>query len=197
MSVEVGTSVRTQHGLKVSSDVPAFMAVDSQQNTFRLHKGKLTRTELDKFVRQVESGTLNVVRKLSSFKVSVSRMIFPLLIENKPTFYQAALTFPGVKTPVSYSGEELSLQDRVSFCNIGDEYPSSVTFKGEVYTLPASWDYLFGGIYEKGDKAVCLGIHRFVIFVAGMSSHDEDAKQQCRDATATLVEHAPKLYRYV
>ena len=52
------------HSLSVTSDKPAFLAVDLAKGTFREHKGKLGIKDLDKFVKLVENGTLNVVRKL-------------------------------------------------------------------------------------------------------------------------------------
>lgn len=56
--------VSVGHQLSVTSDKPAYLAVDLAKGTFREHKGKLGIKDLDKFVKQVENGTLNVVRKL-------------------------------------------------------------------------------------------------------------------------------------
>lgn len=56
--------VSVGHALNVTSDRPAYLAVDLVKGTFREHKGKLGLKDLDKFVKLVENGTLNVVRKL-------------------------------------------------------------------------------------------------------------------------------------
>lgn len=64
LNVNVMTKVPVGHSLTVTSDKPAFLAVDMKNMTFREHKGKLSQIELDKFVRQVQNGKLNVVRKL-------------------------------------------------------------------------------------------------------------------------------------
>ena len=64
LRVAMNTKIPVGHGLTVTSDKPAFLAVDIKKGTFREHKGKLSNLELDKFVRQVENGKLNVVRKL-------------------------------------------------------------------------------------------------------------------------------------
>ena len=61
---DIMTKVSVGHNLKVTSDRPTFMTIDTVKGTFHEQKGKLTNTELDKFIRQVESGHLNIVRKL-------------------------------------------------------------------------------------------------------------------------------------
>ena len=66
VSADVMAQVSVGHSLKVTSDRPTYMAIDTMKGTFREHKGKLSNVELDKFVREVESGHLNIVRKLQS-----------------------------------------------------------------------------------------------------------------------------------
>ena len=64
INVNVMTKVPVSHSLTVTSDKPAFLVVNIDKKTYREHKGALSQIELDKFVRQVGNGKLNVVRKL-------------------------------------------------------------------------------------------------------------------------------------
>ena len=63
---DLNSVVRVGRELYLTSDQPKFVVVDFQKGTFREHKGKMSQIDLDKFVRQVQSHKLNIVRKLSS-----------------------------------------------------------------------------------------------------------------------------------
>ena len=103
---DVMAKVAVGHNMSVTSDKPTFMAIDTAKGTFREHKGKLTNTELNKFVRQVQSGHLNVVRKLDAalFKEYAS-----FITKDGSNTIGAIIGFGGKLLGVS--GGEFSLED--------------------------------------------------------------------------------------
>ena len=75
---DLNSTVQVGRELYLTSDQPKFVVVDLQKGTFREHKGKMSQIDLDKFVKNVESRKLNIVRKLSSqLKETKLRKLLP------------------------------------------------------------------------------------------------------------------------
>ena len=66
ISVNIMSRVSAGNDMTITSDKPTLIAMNLEKGTFREHRGNLSSIEMDKFVRQVESGQLNVVRKPES-----------------------------------------------------------------------------------------------------------------------------------
>ena len=129
-------------------------------------------------MKQVESGTLNVVHKLSHVDDSLQASLDQLM-KRAPDLYQSVIfDIRFGKATTSSVGDDLRAEDISQFLKIEKPYPKSIIFKGEQYTLPD--DYFVGtAIYENGDSAVCLESQRSGVVIATIRHINIKIRMQC------------------
>ena len=163
VSADVMSKVSVGHNLSVTSDKPTFMAIDTTKGTFREHKGKLTNTELDKFVRQVESGHLNMVRKLHFNKFDR----FAHMVTSNG-YNQIGTVFSLDGEPLGFSRKRLSREDGKAIAKLilsnviygsitinGVEYSAEFRYNDGAYFLQNETS---GGTIVKTRKHILVGL---------------------------------------
>lgn len=163
VSADIMSRVQVGHNLSVTSDKPTFMAINLKNGTFREHKGKLTNVELDKFVRQVESGHLNIVRKLQSHFQSWK----PYADDITSTGEISIGAIIGKDETIwAISGGTLSSNDTqsiVKFVNNGDT-SQSITVKGVTYETEKAYSS-YETLLKKGNLRMVISTSTMAMVV--------------------------------
>ena len=172
VSAEIMSRVQVGHNLSVTSDKPTFMAINLQKGTFREHKGKLTNVELDKFVRQVESGHLNIVRKLQSHFQSWNGYT-DKIVRNPEVSAAAIIGNDGSIWGVS--GGEFSRADTHSVADLifSRVEPSSVTFRGMIYNVKTHQSKVKAILTKFGTEVVIYKTEKAIVVGCCAESQDQ------------------------
>ena len=166
VSADVMSHVTVGHNLKVTSDKPTFMAINLQNGTYREHKGKLTNIELDKFVRQVESGHLNIVHKLQAHLQSWYGYARSIVVSGN-NYFGAIIGNSG--NPWGFYGGRFSNSDgkKIAQFVLSNVNPGSLTINGVRYSVQAydqNDEYILthgntGVSIFKTNKTILLGFY--------------------------------------